>query len=161
MKRSRSAPLNPTGRTPWVTARLLNKAMPDCVRVHIVQPRQMGLLVGKQSLPVLKPNGSARSSIHQIDFFCGHRMQMPHQSSQSARLSRFPNKVVVIRENGPSLKFPIVLASERQQRLRQVRQTRRVMEVMRPVVSCRGDYENPRIAQPMRGRVWPIRSGAF
>jgi hypothetical protein len=161
MQRTRSCALKPPRRTPRVCAWFSDQPVPYRVRANIIQPGQIGFLLGEQSIPILEPDRSTEGAIQLTDMLRRDGVQMLHESSQGGRLARLSDKVVVIRENGPSLQFPVVLAGERQQGLGQVRQTLRVMKVMRPVVSSCADDVSPRIVQPMRRRVWPIRSGAF
>ena len=161
IKRWRSASFKPACRAPWVRAGLLNQPVPDSVHVDVAKPRQIRLLVSKQSVPILKPNGSAGSTIDLIDVLRRHRMQVLQQSPQSTRLSRFRNKMVVIREDRPGLELPSVLACERKQRIRYVGQALRVMKEMRSVICSGSDDIGPRITQTMDRCMRPVWKGRY
>ena len=96
IKCPRSSSFKPACRTPRVRARLPNQPVPDSIRVNVVQPRQICLLTADQSIPILKPNGPAGSSVYTIDILRRYRMQMLHELSQGGRLARLCDKMVVI-----------------------------------------------------------------
>ena len=78
----------------------------DRVGVDVVEPREIGALIGEVRIPILKPNAAARRFIQLVEVAAGLRVKNIEQLSQNHRgTERNRHEVIMVGKDGPGLEF--------------------------------------------------------
>src|SRR5579864_7424171 len=152
--------LKPSRRTPLVFLCPAHQSVSDCVRVHVVQSRQIRPLVRDARIPVLKPDFASRSFIITIDFFRSDAVQMADESRQSRRLlRRYRNEVIVVWKHRPCFEPPFVTRGKMQKGIAQVREPLGGAEEWPLLIRPRCHHIRARCVQTMHRAMRPLRHG--
>ncbi len=133
------------------------------ILMHIIQSRQVAPLIGKKSFAIILPQTRpARLVLPPLQLFCRQAVQLLQHSTQRLRSAfsswTVSHQVIMIREHGPGLQFPIELFHQIEQRLLKPIPDRVVGKKARPMSRARRHEVNSRFAEPVRRRVRPIAS---
>ena len=133
--------------------------MLDGVLMHVVQPRQVGLLVGEPGIPEVVPDLPTVRMVEAVDPAGAFGVKPPQHLREVSR-SRLPDwgmthEMVVIGEDGPSFELPAELLSEPKQAPVKHPQPVGPAKVVCFEVSRSRDEIGSGYGQPMRGGMRP------
>ena len=152
--------LEPGGGTPAILVGDRHQAMLDRILMHVVQPGEIGTLVGQPGVPVVEPDLPFGSRVQFVDVQASAPMQLSQQILQGRRAGlRVRDEVVVVGEHRPGFQLPAPCLELRQQLRFQVIEAFGSLEEVGLVRGGGGDEVRPLGAATMQRRVRPIPLG--
>ena len=108
-----SRSLEPRRRAPRILVGYRHQAMLHRVSVDIVEPRQVGVLVGQPRVAEVVSHGAVFDAVHAVELSGRPRVQFPQELPQRHGIRRAPDDdVVVIDQHRPRFKLPDAFLGE-------------------------------------------------
>ena len=157
---NRSRAFKPSRRTPRILIRHVHQSMFHRVLVNVIQARQIRFLACEPRLTKIEPDLPTGSAIKFVDPTGSLHMKNAQRVGKIGSIvcvrRRVRDEMVVVRDNGPSLRLPAEIARYGQQTAMQYPQAVRTMEVMSPLISAGGNE----VSSTQPGRVEPNEKAA-
>src|ERR1043166_1976483 len=127
------------------------------VLMDIVEPRQVGVLVGQPGIPKVVPHRAAFNPVSSVEFYGRPRVQFPQKLAHGYRIGRAASyEVIVVCKHRPRFKVPDTLPGKGQKHpLHQIELGWRVEQAL--FMQCaRSDDVDAMFSQPMDWSVGPV-----